>query len=291
MSERRTRSRSRNRIVAYGAAGLVHAAIIAALVFNFSREPKTIEADYAEKVHVVKATIVDESEIKKQQDKLLREEREKNRKQEQERKRLQRLQEQSEQEKKKIDDLKKAQKIEREKTAKLEAQRKAIALKKQQEEAKRQQQEKLAAEKRRKEQLRQKELARKEREEKEKAEQRLLDERLAAEALLAEQLAKERATTLKAKHAALIIAKVYKRMRILPDFERWRTTVMNVRLSPSGDVLSVRVVKPSGDERYDRAVETAIYQASPLPIPSAADDPEIHKEFQDLDLNFDLTGM
>jgi hypothetical protein len=38
-------------------------------------------------------------------------------------------------------------------------------------------------------------------------------------------------------------------------------------------------------------VETAIYQASPLPIPSAAEDSGVNEKFQNLNLNFDMSGL
>lgn len=299
MSERRSRISSKNRTVAYLAAGLVHAAIIGALVFNFASKPKPIEAAFADKVDVVKATTVDESDIQAQQDKLKREEREKQRKKEQDRKRLEQLKKQSELEKKKIEDLKKTQEREKQKAEKLEAERKAIALKKQQEEAKRKQEEierkrreKLAAEKREQELKRQEELDRIAREERELEALRQMQERIAAEeAFMAEQRAKERATTLLGKYTALIKEKVSRYRTISPDFERWRTTTMNVKLSSSGDVLSVHIVKSSGSQRYDRSVETAIYQASPLPIPAAAEDPGVNRQFQNLNIIFDMTGM
>ncbi len=41
-----------------------------------------------------------------------------------------------------------------------------------------------------------------------------------------------------------------------------------VRLLPTGEVLSVRVTKPSGDAAYDEAVVRAIELSSPLPLPS-----------------------
>jgi len=299
MSERRTRSQSKNRTIAYVAAGLVHALIIAALLVNFTSDPEPIDAAFAEKVDVVKATTVDESEIKRQQDKLKQEDREKQRKKELERKRLEQLKKDTAQEQKKIEDLKKKQKLEQDRAVELENQRKAIALKKQQEEEKRrlekieqQRKDKLAADKRERERLEREELERIKREEQELLAQQQMNQLLAQEeAFLAEQRAKERATTLLAKYTALITEKVKRYRTISPDFERWRTTTMNVKLSSSGAVQSVRIVKSSGSDRYDRSVETAIYQASPLPIPAAADDPGVNREFQNLNISFDMSGL
>ena len=82
MSERRQRESARNKLIAYTAAGVVHAVIIGALLFNFASKPDSIDADFAEKVDVVKATTVDESEIEDQKNKLKQQEREKRRQQE-----------------------------------------------------------------------------------------------------------------------------------------------------------------------------------------------------------------
>jgi len=278
-------------MIAYIATGLVHAVIIGALLFNFTSKRETVDAAYAEKVDVVKATTIDESEIKKQQDKLKQKERDKQREKERERKRLEDLKKKSEQEQKRIEELKNRQKLEQKKAEELEQQRKTIALKKQQEEAERKRKAEEARKKKIAEDKRRAELARIEREQQEIEKQRRLNESLAAEeAFIAEQRAKQRATTLLSKYSALIKQKVARYRTISPDFERWRTTKVNVKLSPSGDVESVRIVKSSGDVRYDRSVETAIYQSTPLPIPSVAEDVEVNKLFQDLNLDFPMPG-
>jgi len=37
---------------------------------------------------------------------------------------------------------------------------------------------------------------------------------------------------------------------------------------PNGEVVSVKVTKPSGNPAYDEAVERAVLAASPLPLPA-----------------------
>ena len=304
MSERRKAS-AKNKTIAYIAAALIHIVIIGAMLVNFSTKHKKVEAVDADEIaETIKATTIDESQIKDQQKKLKDAERERQRKKELERQRLERLKKETEQEQQKIEDLKKKQELEQEKAAELEKQRKEIALKKKQEEEKRKKEEekrkKLEAE-RKKEEARQKKLAeekrlkeleRIEQETRELEAQRRLNESLAAEeAFLAEQRAKQRATTLMGKYSALIKEKVGRYRTIAPDFESWRVTKVNVKLSPSGDVKSVRIINSSGNVRYDRSVETAIYQASPLPIPSFVEDPEVNEQFQNLNLNFDMKGL
>jgi len=52
-----------------------------------------------------------------------------------------------------------------------------------------------------------------------------------------------------------------------------RAPVVNVRLEPGGKVLSdqVTIVTSSGNPMFDQSVVNAIYDASPLPVPSGAD--------------------
>jgi colicin import membrane protein len=273
--------------MAYILAGAVHALIIAGMVLNFTSDPKITDGAYADKVDVVKAALVEDTQIKKRKEKIENDELEKKLKK---RRDLERI------EKNKLDA---AKKIKDEALA--EAKRKAIELKKNKDLAKQKKekkekdkQEKDKKEKDRKEKLERDkaEAERLRREERELESQRQLNESIAAEeAFIADQRAKQRATTLASKYTALIKEKVERLQSVAPGTEMWRTTKVNVKLSSSGEVQSVRVVRSSGDERYDRSVETAIYQASPLPIPSAAEDPGVNRAFQDLNLNFDMSGQ
>ena len=277
MSDRRNRIRSKNRTMAYIAAGTVHALIIAGMVLNFTSEPKVIDGAYAEKVAVVKAALVEDTQIQKRKEKIKNDELEK---------KLQKQRDLERIEKKKLDDAKKIKD-----QVEAEAELKAIELKKKKDLAKK---EKDKQEKDKKEKIAKDkaEAERLKREQQELEAQRQLNESIAAEeAFIADRRAKERATTLTAKYIALIKEKVGRFRSVAPGTERWRTTKVNVKLSSSGEVQSVHVVTSSGDEGYDRSVETAIYQASPLPIPSAAEDSGVNKEFQNLNVNFDMSGL
>jgi TonB family protein len=44
-----------------------------------------------------------------------------------------------------------------------------------------------------------------------------------------------------------------------------------VRLTESGDLVEVRMTRPSGDAAFDDSLEEAIRAASPLPPPPSAD--------------------
>ncbi len=56
-----------------------------------------------------------------------------------------------------------------------------------------------------------------------------------------------------------------------------------VVLIPGGDVLSVKLRRPSGNALYDEAVERAIMRAQPLPIPP---EPQLFPQFRTLLLQF-----
>lgn len=59
--------------------------------------------------------------------------------------------------------------------------------------------------------------------------------------------------------------------------------VVQVGLIPGGEVARVQIVRSSGDPVFDRSVETAVYKASPLPLPP---DAALFKHFRDLRLIF-----
>ena len=55
----------------------------------------------------------------------------------------------------------------------------------------------------------------------------------------------------------------------------------DVVVIPGGDVLSVRLTRPSGYPSYDAAVERAIMKSQPLPLPP---NPELMSRFRDIHL-------
>jgi colicin import membrane protein len=93
-----------------------------------------------------------------------------------------------------------------------------------------------------------------------RAEQRQVRERLAREQAAA------RARAL-AEYIARIQAKVKSNWILPPDLKGNPEAVFLVVQLPTGEVLSVKVVKSSGIPAYDAAVERAILKSSPLPLP------------------------
>jgi colicin import membrane protein len=56
-------------------------------------------------------------------------------------------------------------------------------------------------------------------------------------------------------------------------------TVISVKVQRTGEVVSVKVVKSSGNEYFDQSAENAVYKASPLPFPDEPRYYEFIKEF------------
>lgn len=83
------------------------------------------------------------------------------------------------------------------------------------------------------------------------------------------------------KYKALIINAISQRW-ILPETANPQlSTQFRIRLAPNGAVLDVTLIKSSGDALLDRSAQTAIYKASPLPVPA---DPVTFELFRDISL-------
>jgi colicin import membrane protein len=61
-----------------------------------------------------------------------------------------------------------------------------------------------------------------------------------------------------------------------------------VRVAPGGEVLSVVLVRSSGNPVLDRSAQTAVWKASPLPVPS---DPALFDTFRELNLTARPKGI
>ncbi|WP_028387871.1 cell envelope integrity protein TolA [Legionella fairfieldensis] len=83
------------------------------------------------------------------------------------------------------------------------------------------------------------------------------------------------------KYKALIVNAI-SRQWILPDnVDSHLSSQFRIRLAPDGAVLEVSLMRSSGDAILDRSAQTAIYKASPLPVPV---DPETFNLFRDISL-------
>ncbi len=83
------------------------------------------------------------------------------------------------------------------------------------------------------------------------------------------------------RYKALIINAISQQW-ILPDhIDNRLSSQFRIRLAPNGTVLEVTLTRSSGDPILDRSAQSAIYKASPLPVPS---DPEMFNVFRDISL-------
>jgi colicin import membrane protein len=110
--------------------------------------------------------------------------------------------------------------------------------------------------------------------------QQLLQDQLAAE-----EAERERATRLSAAQskAAEFMARIGSRISSKwsrpPGSAKDAFAVLRVRVTAGGNVLSVSVVRSSGDPVFDRSIENAVYLAEPLPMPTDPDVLDLLREF------------
>ncbi len=274
----------------------LHAVVITALVVNFDAErtpvfkPKPVE-------NIVEAVTVDDEAVEKELQRLRELEQEKQRAMEE---KLRELEEQaSAVEKRRKEEERKKQAAEQKR--KEEEKRKSEAEKKRKEEERR-----IAAERDRIKQEKveaEAELKRIEDENrKAEAEQkRLEDEKRKAEAerqRIEEEKRKKEEQEARRKQLALeqqaqdkitlqnIVAEIYR--VVAGNFNKTGLPkglecVLSVQTVPGGEVISVTINKPSGNEVFDRRAVTAVQKASPLPLPS---DPAVFERLRLRKFNF-----
>lgn len=180
---------------------------------------------------------------------------------------------------KKRKQVEKKRKQEQKKLAKAKADQKALA-KKQKAEKKRLA--KVAAKKKAAKLKADKERKRKLAEQKKKEQQR---KQALAKQLEAEETARNSALakTEIEKYLVLIKQKVDRRWLKPSGSIKGLVCKVRVRIIPGGDVVSVKVIRGSGNNIFDRSVERAVRKASPLPLPK---DPAIAARMREIDFNF-----
>ena len=164
-----------------------------------------------------------------------------------------------------------------------------IALKAEREKREREKKKKEDEAKKKREEL---EAAKKKRDLEEAAQKKREDEKRRREEETARREAeKARAAQLEARQKEFneyvnrIRSKIRSRANV-PDTVTGRPNIqVQIRILPGGDVLDIRVVKPSGNRAYDTAIERAIRSAAPLPVPDV--NSELFPQFRELILNIE----
>lgn len=124
---------------------------------------------------------------------------------------------------------------------------------------------------------------------KEEARRQKLTEQSLQEQLAAEEKARlaaastARAGTVVDRYRALIQQRVNNNWN-RPGSVKGLKCEVHVRLTPSGEVLSAKVERSSGNAVFDRSVENAVHKAAPLPLP---EDPALFDNFREIRFVFD----
>lgn len=112
-----------------------------------------------------------------------------------------------------------------------------------------------------------------------KEQQRIAAAKIAEENRINAKIAQQAST-----HAITAIKhKVTQNWNQIGSMQNGLACELNVRLVPSGDVISVRVTKSSGHSLFDDSAERAVRKASPLPVPK---DPSVFKNFRNFKFTF-----
>ena len=256
-------------------------------------------------VNVVKATVIDESKIKAEAEKLKNIE---NKKRLQEQARLNEIKKKRLAEEKRIADLKKQQELQKQKLAKqkadeaarqaklkeknLLAKKKAEAAEKKKQADEKKKRERLAREKAEKlkaakekaaKEKAAKEQAQREQAQREQAQREQAQREQALRELAALEEQEIRAQEAVASYTDLIRQKVERNWIQPPGDITGLDCVVRVRLIPGGDVIDAQVIKSSGNALFDRSVERATRKAAPLPLPN---DPKMFNFFRTLEFYF-----
>lgn len=81
------------------------------------------------------------------------------------------------------------------------------------------------------------------------------------------------------KYKALILQAIAQHWLVPNGVNKNLSSQLLIRVSQGGTVLDVQLVKSSGDDALDRSARTAVFKASPLPVPADAEEFALFKEF------------
>ena len=83
------------------------------------------------------------------------------------------------------------------------------------------------------------------------------------------------------KYKAMILSAISQQWILPENANSSLSSQFRIRLAPNGAVLSVSLLRSSGDPILDRSAQSAIYKASPLPVPH---DVAVFNLFRDINL-------
>lgn len=299
-------------------SGLLHGLILVVLVAEFHHAKPVLVADTVNdpgiqqmaKVEPIKAVSVDSQEVMQAVEQLKAVQQQKIHAEQMHQQQLlqaaKAAQLAREREQAKLAQLKsEALRVEKEQKKKLEAEKQQIAeLKKKQLELKKQQEEqaRLAEKKLLEQKLAEKKLAEKKLAEKKLAEKKLAEQKSALAAKQKEALAQKQQALKAQQDAKLAAEEALRSARVAGEVDRYKAMIIGaigrqwilpenvgpglssqfrIHLAPNGVVLDVSLIRSSGDPILDRSAQSAIYKASPLPVPS---DPSTFNLFREISL-------
>lgn len=100
----------------------------------------------------------------------------------------------------------------------------------------------------------------------------------------AQRLAAQQAETESASYIGAIIRQIERHWSRPPSARRGMQVEMTIHLVPTGELVSITVVRGSGNDAFDRSAERAVRQAAPFRVPS---DPALFEQrFRQLRLLF-----
>lgn len=305
--------RSRARRIGVTSKSLVYAIVIhlaagVLLVLNIDWPSHVVSSPRSEPAPV-QASVVSEAEIQKQMEAIQQKEQAEKRKQQEAEQKLEELLQKKKEEQQRLAEIKERQKQEKERAEELakkrEQEKQELAKLKQQEQQQREQEEaerrrreeaerkrKEEAERKRREEEKRKAEAERKRREAEQQRQKELAAKRQREEELQEQLERERlqrrVQSALARYIPIIRQKVSRNWNHPATIRNDIEAHVTVRLSQSGEVISARIVKSSGNPVFDRSVENAVLKASPLPIPRERG---VNEQFRTLRLKFKPEDM
>jgi colicin import membrane protein len=108
------------------------------------------------------------------------------------------------------------------------------------------------------------------------------------EKALADELKHQESESVKAKYSALIREKISEAWRFPPSARPEMRVEVRFQMVPTGEVVSVTIVKSSGNEALDRSVIAAVMRAQPLPVTNDAR--LFEQEFRSVIMGFSPKG-